>query len=472
MTRFLSRRTTLGLEPLDRRDLPAVTAALNTASGLLAITGDWDPNTVSVSEHPVVGVGYILGGVSSLSVNGAPANPAAPIPPFLVRRIEADLGWGDDTFTLTRQVVTYSGNGWQPNPYLGLLQGVAVDGWLGNDRIDLTNAGTAPATLLGGIGNDTLIGGSGHDRIDGGNWSDSLVGGAGNDTLIGGSGDDTLKGGNGADNLYGRAGNDQLYGENGNDGLFAGMDGAAELVAGGAGADRYLVPDGHFLIDGLATEDAVLVFKNSGPLEDLTFTGREGTFDFAAGAWADADVERVDVALGNLHRHTGNTALLERSGGSGSTTLLAVGAMTDGGSNVGGWNSGGQTIAVVSPELKGDMSMNRLVYHEFGHNWDTAAENPFANAFRAVSGWVESDLLLNGYTASSGFGDKWHYLTSKSNTFARGYGKSNPLEDMATTWEAYFVNAYHGGAAGVAAEGMTICQEKWDTLDDLFASLS
>ena len=463
-----TRRTTLGLESLDRRDLPA-TAALNTVTGLLTIADGGAADVVSVTEHPFFGVGYVLGGVSAVTVNGAPAGNV--IPAQLVRRIEADLGWGNDTFTLTRRMTVQVGNAQQPNPFLGVLQGVDVDGWLGNDRIDLAAGGPAPATLTGGIGNDTLTGGAGPDSIDGGTWADSLVGGAGNDTLIGGSGDDTLKGGNGADNLYGRAGTDKLYGENGNDGLFAGMDGASEQVTGGAGADRYLVPDGHYVINGLAGEDAVLVFKNSPALFDKTFTGREGTFDFAAGAWADADVERMDVAFGNLHRHTGNTKLLERSGGSGSTTLLAVGPQTAGSSNVGGWNSGGQTIAIVSPEAKSDMGLNRVVYHEFGHNWDEASENAFVGDFRAVSGWVESDFLLTGYTASTGFGDQWQYLASKGNTFARGYGKTNPLEDMATTWEAYFVNAYHGGAAGVANEGLTKNQDKWDTLDDLFATL-
>jgi hypothetical protein len=65
--------------------------------------------------------------------------------------------------------------------------------------------------------------------------------------------------------------------------------------------------------------------------------------------------------------------------------FLAVGRQTGGSSGVGGWNDGGE-IAVVDLPAIPTTFLQRTVYHEFGHNWDTPAENRHAAAFRAVSG--------------------------------------------------------------------------------------
>ena len=325
-------------------------------------------------------------------------------------------------------------------------------------------------SLFGEAGNDTLDGGAGNDGLDGGAGNDSLRGGWGNDLLTGGSNNDKLYGGDGDDTLYGGAGVDKLYGEGGNDGLFGGAGDGAESLAGGAGADRLLIAAGD-VATGLAAEDARIVFADSPALSGKKFSGQGDTlFSFAAGSWQNEDIERLDVAFGNLHRHVGNTRLLKTAGGT-EMSFLAVGEQTDDNAfRVGGWNNGTQ-IVIVTPELKSDMGMNRTVYHEFGHNWDEASENPFAGAFRAVSGWVQSATPLAGYTASIGIGDTWQYLMSAAGTFARGYGRTNPMEDMGTTWEAYFVNEYHGGAAGLTDQGLTRNDDKWDTLDDLFISL-
>jgi hypothetical protein len=51
------------------------------------------------------------------------------------------------------------------------------------------------------------------------------------------------------------------------------------------------------------------------------------------------------------------------------------------------------------------------------------------------------------------------------------YGQTNPYEDMACTWEAYFIDRYHGGAATLSREGLMRNDPKWATLDALFSRL-
>ena len=114
---------------------------------------------------------------------------------------------------------------------------------------------------------------------------------------------------------------------------------------------------------------------------------------------------------------------------------------------------------------------------EFGHNWDEQSENTYVDAFRGVSGWRVHDngggslFPPDGYLSSSDDGATWDYLASSANTFAREYGKTNPLEDMGTTWEAYFVYLYHGGTAGITQENLVSNAAKWGTLDALFSEL-
>ena len=374
----------------------------------------------------------------------------------------------------------------------------SMDGQAGNDYLvggagnDGMNGGDGDDIVLGDGGNDIVTAGAGNDYVVGGDGDDILSGDGGDDTLDGWTGNDRLDGGDGADTLWGRSGDDTLYGGrgvdrlsggDGNDGLFAGVGDGKETLEGGAGADRFLIPANtsgtqEDTISDKTSADAKVVFRDSPALTGKKFTGQSGTHSFQAGFWDNGQVERVDVALANLHRHVGNTKLLKTAGGS-EMSFLAVGPQTSSGFQAGGWNEGTRIAFVDLPNIS-TTYLQRTVYHEFGHNWDSTSENSHASAFRAVSGWVEwpgGPFFPNtppasfGLTASSGVGDRWYYLTSAAGTFARNYGKTNPFEDMATTWEAYFVNAYHGGATGLASEGLTKSQDKWDTLDDLFIDL-
>jgi Ca2+-binding RTX toxin-like protein len=72
---------------------------------------------------------------------------------------------------------------------------------------------SAPATLLGGAGDDTVLGSGADDWIEGGDGNDSLSGSLGKDRIYGDAGNDTLIGGAHSDTLYGGAGDDDLTGD-------------------------------------------------------------------------------------------------------------------------------------------------------------------------------------------------------------------------------------------------------------------
>src|SRR5204863_6491562 len=109
---------------------------------------------------------------------------------------------------------------------------ISFNGGAGKDRvnfvleeIDANNDGVfetrtavnAPATLLGGDGEDVLSGGDGNDSIDGGAGNDDLSGTYGNDTILGGDGDDDIVAGAGNDSINGGLGNDDIDAGLGND---------------------------------------------------------------------------------------------------------------------------------------------------------------------------------------------------------------------------------------------------------------
>ena len=118
-----SRRVRLvdltGLELLDRRVLPAVTATFAAAQGVLTVIGDAKDNTITVGRDAA---GMILVNNGQVSIDG-----------------------GAPTVDNTALV--------------------SVFGVAGNDTISLdeTNGALSRANLFGGAGNDTLTGGSGAD---------------------------------------------------------------------------------------------------------------------------------------------------------------------------------------------------------------------------------------------------------------------------------------------------------------------
>jgi Ca2+-binding RTX toxin-like protein len=148
-----------GVELLDRRVLPAVTATFSAVSGDLRIVGDAQDDTVVVSRDAG---GAILVNGGAVAIQGGTPTVASTTLIFI------NGEGGDDNLSL-----------------------------------DETNGTLPAAAIFGGDGNDTLIGGSGDDFIEGGEGNDTISLGAGDDTAewAPGDGSDTIEGGAGRDSL-------------------------------------------------------------------------------------------------------------------------------------------------------------------------------------------------------------------------------------------------------------------------------
>jgi Ca2+-binding RTX toxin-like protein len=192
--------TRLGLEQLDRRDVPAITLV----GGVLTIDG-------LDCGRDVASVGIVNGEVRATLDSHEPPSSSGPV--------------------VTTETQSFA---------LGDVQTIVFNGYGGDDRF--TNDSSIPCTANGGAGNDELIGGWGSDLLrgglgDDGVWGrearDVLKGGGGHDLLRGGYGNDVLHGGFGDDRLFGGRGHDTLYGEGGSDYLDGGLGGGTDTLYGG-----------------------------------------------------------------------------------------------------------------------------------------------------------------------------------------------------------------------------------------------
>lgn len=193
-------RTRLGVESLDRRDLPSVSLVGTT----LTITGGGNEDVVTV------------------------ANSGA----FVTVRVSEQQGGGPVGLGTLIPYTT------------GEVQKIVFIGNGDDDRI--TNSTSIPVSFYGGSGDDYASLGSGDDYVSGGGDDDTVYGGFGDDTLYGGTGNDRLYGNWGDDWLYGGGGYDIIHGIAGNDYLDGGDDGIADYLLGGTGADTF--KDEFFLI--------------------------------------------------------------------------------------------------------------------------------------------------------------------------------------------------------------------------------
>jgi hypothetical protein len=151
-------RVVPALEPLDRRLMLAVTAAL-VAGGELKVTGDDQDNAIVISR---TAGGTILVNNGAIPIVGGPAT-------------------------------------------LANTNHFHIVGAAGNDNISLdeTNGPLPAAALFGGTDNDVLGGGSGADFAQGEPGSDTISLGAGDDTFSWnpGDGSDVVDGGTGSDDM-------------------------------------------------------------------------------------------------------------------------------------------------------------------------------------------------------------------------------------------------------------------------------
>lgn len=145
------RSARLGMEMLERRDVPAVASAVLSGTTLVVTADNADTNATVRLNGPAV------------TVQDVAKNKAWNFVASRVTAVEFRGGTANDTFTNLHA--------------------------------------TLPLKALGNAGNDTLTGSGGSDWLDGGAGNDTLTGGAGNDWLSGGAGTDRLDGGAGDDVL-------------------------------------------------------------------------------------------------------------------------------------------------------------------------------------------------------------------------------------------------------------------------------
>lgn len=94
---------------------------------------------------------------------------------------------------------------------------INIDAGAGNDRVRIAKNIYAPATILGGAGNDALYAGGGPTTIDGGDGVNRIVAGTAPTTMTGGSGVNRFIGGQAADTFNSGPGQNVLFGVKTND---------------------------------------------------------------------------------------------------------------------------------------------------------------------------------------------------------------------------------------------------------------
>lgn len=144
---------------------------------------------------------------------------------------------GDDQIAIANgSPVTLDLNGQTTDFAAGSVSSVVVNAGAGNDLVTVGH-GLGPALIHGAQGDDTLTGNDANDTIRGGAGNDLIYGGPGNDLLFGGLGNNTIHGGKGNDTITGGAtGANLLLGGAGDD-LFFAINGNADTLVGGAGAN-------------------------------------------------------------------------------------------------------------------------------------------------------------------------------------------------------------------------------------------
>jgi Ca2+-binding RTX toxin-like protein len=309
-----------------------------------------------------------------------------------------------------------------PNPDAAEADTVFERANEGTDTLDFSDCLSAATVDLAST---TVVAGVARLRVyANGLTLENVVGGAADDTIKGNAASNTLDGGAGNDNLYGGAGKDTLLGGLGLDGLCGGS--AVDALWGGPGADRFLLQDADKLPDfvqSLVASDAKLTFKNS-----------------SSWSWTDEEVIGVDEALRMLHLKVASTRLLRLANG-GAVKFVRVKAFDK--PKTLGRNDSSGTIRVATLAFK--EGLTTTILHEIGHNWDS--ENPRWKQFLSLSGWttvwapgltrsVDSDRGVWYYRSNASFAS-WrveHPVTEQPTE----YGRWNPYEDFATTFDAYF----------------------------------
>ncbi|RYJ01151.1 MAG: hypothetical protein EON47_11675, partial [Acetobacteraceae bacterium] len=180
--------------------------------------------------------------------------------------------------------------------------------------------------LAEAAGAATGIGNAGDNRVTGNAWANILDGGAGADTVLGGAGDDTLYGGPGDDLVDGEAGNDAMAGGTG-----------ADTLRGGDGDDTFIVDaDGRFtgtlLLETGEATPRILLLADIATFADVLAGGAGRDRWFSNAGAALLDLRLLPLAMGSVEEVNGSTgadalllapdqAAASLNGGDGDDTL-------------------------------------------------------------------------------------------------------------------------------------------------------
>lgn len=390
-------RARLGVEHLDRRDMPSITWVPEggpiSLTGRIEVTGDSTNDLVSVTLKP----------------NGAGVYDDEVV---VTRQYG---GAGPDGISFLSESKTFARYLNVGTTHLPRITGVTA--YLGNGYNDFNNSTNV---------NSTVYGGSDPDFIKTGSGNDTLYGFGGNDTLYGGDGTDTLYGGNDDDCLYGGDGVDKLFGGTGNDGLYGGY--GTDELKGEGGSDRFLMTSvADTVVDYSSASDVKVTFANT----TSSVSAFGGTY--AAASWTQDEVEEADKALAVMHQRTGNATLLKYNGA--GLTFRRVGMVAGSPSFVAaGWNSDSGVLTITGHAFSSNKWLHHTVIHEVGHNWED--EWAYAHGWKALSGWTDVNPNSSAYTKSPAAGSNWWYL--KTAPFVSEYAKTNPKEDFAESFAEYF----------------------------------
>jgi len=240
-----------------------------------------------------------------------------------------------------------------------------------------------------------------------------------------------------------------------------------------------------------------ITFVNGKP-ETITLGSNIGEIDAEAGIWTQSEIATVVNALEVLVGLTNNeTLLFDFDIECIALAFINRGETTDSNDEpVPVWGSTAPMSGQISlfDVAFTDQAAQGVVYHEMGHLWDEyleevdngfggtkiIGENPCIDDFRQVGDWNDFDgPIPAGYEQAHDTYDDiwkdWGFLIKDGilDGFAGDYGKMNPLEDFATTFNAY-VNHSQGEGYGAdpAHVVATRLQDRFAVIDQWIASIS
>jgi len=272
----------------------------------------------------------------------------------LIDRLAVDAGLGDDRLDLSGlNNMTAAFNGGAGNDAVAINGGDQADAILlfgsqptaDGDPLGFGMNGSSAQAYLLGVEMVSVAGGGGNDVIQASSLAIAtpllLDGGSGDDRIFGSAAAETVEGGAGNDVLDGGFGGDVVRGGDGDDTFLWNPGGGSDTIAGGYGVDGVVFNtssigevigvsalNGHAIV----TRNIANISLDVDDVEQLSFGGTGGGADrFTLGDLSATDVKRIDIDLAGSQGADGLTDVVEISGGLAgeSIELITTGALTE-----------------------------------------------------------------------------------------------------------------------------------------------